>query len=43
VAEDRGLLAELGRLPGFDVQRLAEALDVERAGSTVLWRRPTRT
>lgn len=40
VAEDRGLVAALGRLPGFDIARLAAALDANREGATVVWRRP---
>jgi hypothetical protein len=40
VADEHGLVAALGRLPGLDVRRLAEALERERVGTTVLWTRP---
>jgi len=41
VAEAHGLLAALGRLPGFDARRMAELLERERAGTTVVWTRPS--
>ena len=40
VAEEHGLVAALGRLPGLDVRRLAKALEQERVGTIVLWTRP---
>ena len=40
VAEEHGLLAALGRLPGFDVARLAALLERERTGTSVVWTRP---
>ena len=39
VAEEHGLLAALGRLPGFDARRLADLLERERVGTTVVWTR----
>ena len=43
VAEEHGLVAALGRLPGFDIAQLADVLERERAGTTILWTRPART
>jgi hypothetical protein len=39
VAEESGLLATLGALPGFDHRRLAEVLARGRTGTDVLWAR----
>jgi hypothetical protein len=40
VAQDGGLLARLGALPGFDHRGLAEGLAEEQTGSRILWTRP---
>ena len=41
LAEQYGVLEELWRLPGFDHRRLADALENERTGQEMLWRRTT--
>jgi hypothetical protein len=38
-AEDNGVLAGLGRLPGLDYRHLQEVLGAERPGEHTVWRR----
>lgn len=40
LAAERGVIARLGRLPGFDTRRLAEALDQPPPSRTTCWTRP---
>ncbi len=42
VAEDFGLVAALGRLPGFDFAAFARLVDDNRPATTIVWSRPTR-
>ena len=42
VAEERGLVAALGRLPGFDFAAFAILVDEDRPGTTIVWARSTR-
>jgi hypothetical protein len=40
VAEPSGLVSAVAGLPGFDHRAMAEELERQRTGTTVLWQRP---